>query len=185
METDGRKTKTLRIPLVYVKDKQAFEKSGGTLKLLGKITELARKWKKEGIELIHIVDMDAERGSSANFDIYDQLTYFMHVEVEGAGYDKLMKRLLGVDVRVVVPVPSKIDLKKYAEKKRLIVGKVEKIEGGKGAYDDVFDIIYSGASSEELEKLLKTGKRIIVDGELKTKNEKKLFGRILPISKIL
>jgi len=165
----------LKIPLIYVKDKQAFKKEDGTLKLIGKPAELAREWQKEGIKLIHIIDLDAVNRNSSNFDIYDTLTYFINVEVEGARDERAIARLLDVNARVVVELPTPIKLSKFSDKKRLLVGKIEHL---KDANDDVFDLYYTGTDEKTAEKLLKTKKRIILTSLIKIKGKNKPFGMV-------
>ncbi len=165
----------LKIPFIYVKDKQAFKKEEGVLKLIGKPSELAREWKKEGIKLVHIVDLDAINGNNANFDIYDTLTYFINIEVEGARDEKAVAKLIDVNARVIIELPTPIKLSKFSEKKRLLVGKIEKI---KDANDDVFDLYYTGTDEKEVVKLLKTKRRIILTSLVKLKGKIKPFGMV-------
>src|SRR3990167_2673438 len=112
----------LKAKLVYLKDKQFFEKVG-TLRLVGKPIETAKKLKDQGFELLHIIDLDAQRGIETNFDVYDKLTYLMHVQVE-CDREEFIERLLGINARVVIILPTKLDLKKFKDKNRLLVGKI-------------------------------------------------------------
>lgn len=164
----------LKIPLIYLKDKQAFTKEDGTLKFLGKPADLAREWKKEGVKLIHVIDLDAMNKNSVNFDIYDTLTYFINVEIEGITDEKAIKKLLEINARVVVELPTNFKLSKFSDKKRLLVGK---ITNQKDITDDVFDIYYCGTEEKAAEKLLKTKRRIILTNLIALKG-KKPFGMV-------
>lgn len=179
----------MEIPLIYIKDKQAFIKKGGVLKLVGKPGELVKHLKKEGTELIHIVDLDAMNGSTTNFDVYDGLTFFMHIQVEGAKTEQMVKKLLEINARVVVPLPAPeaIHLEKFKNKKRLLVGKICEPEFEESAnetvFASVFDLFYCGDSEPAILMLLKTKRRILLQGKLagKIKGKKlaaKLFGII-------
>ena len=99
-----------------------------------------------------------------NFDIYDHLTYVVNIQVEGAaatGSEKLIKRLLKIKARVVVPLPSKLVLSGFVEKKRLLVGRIGK--NFKGDAGEVFDIIIGAEDKPNSERFKKTDKRIIID----------------------
>jgi phosphoribosylformimino-5-aminoimidazole carboxamide ribonucleotide (ProFAR) isomerase len=165
----------LKIPLIYLKDKQAFRKEDGTLKIIGKPADLARDWKKEGVKLIHIIDMDAMNGNTTNFDVYDTLTYIMNVQVEGANTEKMIAKLLNVDARVIIELPTKLNLSKFSEKKRLMVGK---ITDAKDMSNDVYDIYYPGTDEKTAEKLLKTKRRIILTSTIKINSRIKPFGKV-------
>ena len=164
---------TMKIPVIYLRDKQAFSNKTNRLAILGKPIDLAKKLKKEGADLIHIVDLDLEKGNIVNFDTYDHLTYFIHAQVEGARDEKTVKRLVDVGMRTVIPLPTLLNLKKFSKNKRLLVGKITNPED---ASDDVFDLLYSGTKKEELESLLKTGRRIISLNNIIVKGKQKLFG---------
>jgi uncharacterized protein related to proFAR isomerase len=71
----------IRIPLVYLKDKQFYVKQKGVLRILGNAVEIAKELGSR-YRLLHIVDLDLKKGSTANFDIYDKLTYFVNIQVE-------------------------------------------------------------------------------------------------------
>ncbi|MBI2079961.1 hypothetical protein HYT84_04285 [Candidatus Micrarchaeota archaeon] len=165
------KNEPLKIQLIYVKDKQAFVKEEGVLRLIGKPIELANKWKKEGIKLIHIIDLDASLGSSTNFDLYNSLTYLINIQVEGVKDEKLLEKLLSIGARVVVSLPTKIDLRKFEDKKKLLVGKINAVTNT----ESVHDLILESESKEILE--LAKGRRLIVFGEKKRKFE--AFGVII------
>ncbi|MFA6531189.1 MAG: HisA/HisF-related TIM barrel protein [Candidatus Micrarchaeia archaeon] len=174
----------MKIPLIYVKDKQAFIKKGGVLKLVGKPSELVKKLKKDGVELVHIVDLDAINGSTTNFDVYDSLTFFMHIQVEGAKTEQMVKKLLEINARVVVPIPfpEAIHIEKFKDKKRLLVGKICEPEHSESTnetvFASVFDLLYCGNSEPDIRMLLKTKRRILVQGKVESKLASKLFGAI-------
>ena len=48
----------MEIPIVYLKDKQMFRKEKGVLRFIGNAVEVARKMKKDGVKLIHIIDQN-------------------------------------------------------------------------------------------------------------------------------
>ncbi len=148
----------MKIPLIYLKDKQAFIKSGTTMRFIGKPIDIAKKMKAEGSVLLHIIDLDAKKGSESNFDVYDKLTFFINIEVECGETERFIKRLLEIKARVVVDLPSKINLGKFKGHKRLLVGKIKK--GYTGDAEEVFDIILE----EPTEKLVSKFKdrRLIV-----------------------
>ncbi|MBS3068537.1 hypothetical protein J4450_07560 [Candidatus Micrarchaeota archaeon] len=148
----------LKAKLVYLKDKQFFEKVG-TLRLVGKPIETAKKLKDQGFELLHIIDLDAQRGIETNFDVYDKLTYLMHVQVE-CDREEFIERLLGINARVVIILPTKLDLKKFKDKNRLLVGKIK--NDYTGEISDVYDLIIEDAKQESVKKFSKLGKRILV-----------------------
>jgi hypothetical protein len=142
----------LEIPVIYVKDKQAFTKSDGILRLLGNPVFLAK--------LIHIIDEDAKKGLATNLDIYDKLTLFMNIEVECGEHEEIIEKLLGMKARIVFRLPTKLDLGKWKDKKRLLVGIVE--SDYKGKAEGVHDVILEKADKEKIKKFRDLGKRIIV-----------------------
>lgn len=161
----------IKAKLYYIKEKQAFKKDEGVLILIGKPIDIAKKAKNEGATLIHIIDLDAQTGSKANFDIYDKLTYMVNIEVEGPTDPVFIEHLLSINARVVIQLPTKLDLNKWKEKMPLLVGR---ITGGTNKIADEYktedvpgieqvqDIIIENADAELMEKLAATGKRIII-----------------------
>ncbi|MBI5051178.1 hypothetical protein HZC08_00295, partial [Candidatus Micrarchaeota archaeon] len=129
----------IRIPLIYLKDKQAFFKEAGTLRLAGKPTDLAKKWKKEGVKLIHIVDLDAQAGKTTNFDLYDALSYVINIQVEGVESEEFIEKLVKIGTRIVIALPTNIDLKKFKEYKKLLVGKINQVTDIENVYDVILD----------------------------------------------
>jgi hypothetical protein len=174
---------TLDIPLLYVKDKQAYKKGEGTLRSIGNPSQIARKLSESGAKLIHIVDLDALRGSSSNMDIYDGLTFYVNIEVESSEDEKLVGKLLAVKSRVVLELPAKTQLSKWVKSERLLVGTVG--PKYKGNAEGVHDVIIEGANDMIVERLVGLGKRVIVHeadyGKLKTKNQKLVWGVLRPI----
>lgn len=158
----------LEVPLIYIKDKQAFRKINGTLKILGNAVEIARKLSRE-YKLIHIIDLDLKKGNNANFDIYDKLTYFINIQVE-CDEEKTIERLFGLKARVVVKLPTKLPLEKWNE--RLLVGVIKNNEDASG----VHDVIILNPTKERMEKYKE--KRIIVYNE-KWDKKTKVWGVIL------
>ena len=146
----------LKIPLFYVKDKQAFRTREGSLRLLGKPIDIAKRLKNDGFRLIHIVDLDALKGLSTNLDIYDSLTYFINVQVECAPVDALVKKLLLFRCRVVIP-PSGLDLSKIREK-NLLVARVSK----DNPVEDFHDVLIENSDDKLVKKFKQKGKRVII-----------------------
>lgn len=162
----------LIIPLIYVKDKQAFIKERGILRLLGKPIDIANNLKEEGYKLIHIVDLDALDGLSTNLDIYDALTYFINVQVECAPKEQLVKKLLSFRCRVVIP-PSNLDLSAIKEK-NLLVAKFSKET--KGNLEDFHDVLIEDADDNSVKKFKKLGKRVLVFEKDKEKIKEDVWG---------
>lgn len=153
----------LHARLMYIKEKQVFSNENNILKLVGKPIDTAKQWKKEGNELLHVVDLDALKGMKTNFDIYDKLTYLMHVEVECGENEEFIEQLLKINARVVINLPTKIDLKKFLKKKRLIVGKIaSNYEENMENFDNVNDVIIENADLEAVKKYSKLKKRVLV-----------------------
>ncbi|HLD60478.1 MAG TPA: hypothetical protein VI912_05750 [Candidatus Bilamarchaeaceae archaeon] len=152
----------MEIPIVYLKDKQMFRKEKGVLRFIGNAVEVARKMKKDGVKLIHIIDQNLEKGGTTNLDIYNHLTYFINIQVELTD-QKIIEKLLNIRVRIVLDLPTKLPLDKWET--RLLVGRVS---NEKTEVDKVYDLILD---QEELIESFK-GKRIIFNG----KTKKKVFG---------
>lgn len=165
----------MKIPLIYLKDKQAFSKRKGVMYLLGNPVETAKKLKNEGYILIHIIDLDAKKGMETNFDVYDKLTYFINIEAECGNHERFIKRLLEIKTRVVINLPSEIDLKKYSEHKRLLVGKIGKDYSGNA--EEVHDLILE-EPTEKLFSRFKDRRLIVYE---KYKGKEKVWGIISSI----
>ena len=143
----------MEIPLIYLKDKQAFVKKEKTMRFVGKPIDIAKKLKDKGCVLLHVVDLDAKKGSETNFDVYDKLTFFINIEVECGEKEHFIKRLLEIKARAVINLPSKLNLEKFAEHKRLLVGKIKKDYSGDAT--EVHDIILEKPTKELLSKFKK------------------------------
>lgn len=163
----------MRIPLIYIKDKQAFRKEDNILRFIGSPVELARRFKKEGYRLIHIVDLDALSGSSTNLDMYNSLTYIINVQVECAPDDELVKKLLTLKCRVVLS-PSKLDLSEIREK-RLLVAKVSKPADVRAFHD----VVVVDATDEFVGKFAAMGKRVMIYEKDRKKVKEKVWGVIV------
>jgi len=172
----------LKIPIIYVKDKQASRKDQGMLRLIGNPVFVARDMKQEGVKLIHIIDEDAKRGISNNLDIYDKLTFFINIEVECSENEMILGKLLEKKVRVVIKLPAKTDLSKWKGNERLLVGIAP--SGYNGDAQGVHDVIIEDADDKKVERYAALGKRIIVNEAdyKKLKTKKKVFGVLLPIT---
>ena len=142
----------LEVPILYLRDKQAFKKTNGTLRILGNAVEVAKKL-GEKYKLLHIIDLDLKKGSTANFDIYDKLTYFTNIQVECEN-EIAAERLLELKARIVLQLPTKLPLEKW--NKRLLVG----IVTGKEDAGKVHDVILKNPTKENIEKY--KGNRIMV-----------------------
>lgn len=158
----------MRIPLVYMRDKQFYAKHKGVLRLIGNAVEIAKKLSEE-YELLHIIDLNLNKGSTANSDVYDKLTYFTHIQVECEN-EKMAERLLELKARVVLKLPTKLPIERWNE--RLLVG----IVTGKEDAEGVHDIILKNPTKEKIEKY--KDKRIIVF----EKSKEKAWGIIFSFS---
>ena len=170
------------IPLIYLKDKQAFTKQDGPMRLLGKPQDVAKSLHEGGCMLIHFVDMNALAGASTNFDVYDGLTYFINVEVECAPRAELVHKLLSIKCRVVLPpADSKggMDVTEMREKK-LLVAKIP--PGYKGEAAGFHDVILEEADKAGVERFASLGKRVIIYDKDKGKAKGRVWGVITPSS---
>ncbi len=164
----------MRIPLICIKDKQAFRKEDNLLRFIGNPVEVAKKFKKEGYKLIHIVDMDALSGLSTNLDMYDSLTYIINVQVECAPVEDLVKKLLSLKCRVVLP-PSSLDLSAIREK-RLLVARVSKPEAD---VKDFHDVVVEDADDAMVKAFASMGKRVLIYEKDLKKVKEKVWGVII------
>ncbi|MDO8553679.1 MAG: hypothetical protein Q7S22_02640 [Candidatus Micrarchaeota archaeon] len=168
----------IKAKLLYLKDKQFFAIVDGARRFLGKPMDVGKKLKKEGYDLLHIIDEDLKRDSDTNFDAYNSLTYLMNVEVECGDKDKLLIKLLTVKVRIVVKLPTKLDLGKYKESK-LLVGSID--ADFDGNVEHVNDLIIESATNESIEKFSKSNRILVYEKDfdkLNEKSKKKVFGVI-------
>lgn len=166
----------LSAPVIYIQGKKAYRKDLGTLRPMGSAIKVAKKLRERlGTELIHIVDLDALKGNKSNYDIYDHLTFIMYIQVEVRPDPKMINPLLDMGARVVIDLPTKLDLKQFAEKKRLLVGRMA--PGYKGPIEDVFDIYLDGESEAKVKELMRKKKRVMVNKEQNAKS-KNVFARI-------
>ncbi len=162
----------LRIPLMYIKDKQAFAENG--LTLLGNPVDLAKRLKADGYKLVHIIDQDALKGLSTNLDVYDKLTYVINIEVECRPTLDLVRKLLSLRCRVVL-APSALDISGI-EEKNLLIAKIT--PEYTGPLDDFHDVLIRNADSTSIKRFSEAGKRVIVY-EKDKKPEEKVWGVIL------
>lgn len=146
----------LEIPLIRVRHKQVFRED--MLTLAGKPVDVARRLKEAGTKLIHIVDEDALAGLSSNLDIYNDLTFFINVQVECAPVDALVKKLLSLKCRVVL-APGALDVSRYREKKLLVAKVPAGYGGGLGGFHDV---LVEGADDASVARFSAMGKRVLV-----------------------
>ena len=163
----------LKIPLFYVKDKQAFSKSGSIPRLLGNPVEIAKDLKNDGCKLIHIIDEDALKGMTKNLDVYSAMTFFINVQLECAPREEIVRKLLSLRCRVVLPPDT--DISSYGEK-NLLVAKLP--SGYKGKAEGFRDVIVD--NEKDAERMIGLKKRVMFVGE-ESKN-KKLWGQISPLS---
>ncbi|NYZ60428.1 hypothetical protein H0O01_01890 [Candidatus Micrarchaeota archaeon] len=163
----------MEVPIILVKGKQAFKKSMGSMRLLGNAANLVKKLSEE-YALFHIVDMDALNGNKSNFDLYDNLTYFTHVQVECKPDEKLIGALLAMEARVVVDLPSKLDFEKFGKKKSLLVGKVK--PGFAEPFPPIREILLDGKDDELAKRILSEDKRLFVLKEHYPKGFRRAFG---------
>lgn len=161
------------IPIIYLRDKQAFRKEGHMLRLAGKPLDMAKELKKGGCMLIHIVDMDALSGMTKNLDIYDNLTYVINVQVECAPEPALIMKLLSLKCRVVLPPSAPIASMK---EKRLLVARIP--GGYAGDAEGFHDVILEDADDALVRRFAALGKRVIIFQKDREKVKEKVFGVI-------
>jgi hypothetical protein len=142
---------------MYLRDKQAFRKEGGAMRLAGKPIDIAKAHKQDGVKLIHIVDLDALSGIPKNLDVYDNLTFIINVQVECAPKAEMVMKLLSLKCRVVLP-PS-FDASGLREKK-LLVAKIPK--GYAGDAGGFHDVVLEDADAASVMRFDSLGKRVIV-----------------------
>ena len=162
----------MHIPQYIIKDKQAFTKG---MRMAGKPIDMAKKLKGE-TELLHLVDSDALKGMPTNLDVYNSLTFVINVQVECAPKEEIVKKLLSLKCRVVLP-PS-FDTSNLKEKK-LLVAKFGKDYDGKA--DGFHDVIIEDADDGSVERFSSYGKRVMVyeaDYQLLKKTKKLVWGVI-------
>lgn len=162
----------LRIPLIYIRDKQAFTKEGGILKLLGKPVDVAKRLQEKGYKLIHIIDEDALKGLSKNLDVYNDLTFFINVQVETAPKDELVKKLLSYRCRVVLS--SDMDVSEIREK-NLLVAKLSK--GSKTELTDFTDVLLEESDDGLVRKFKNMKKRVMIYE--KDKGKEQVWGMVI------
>lgn len=93
---------------LILKDKQFYRYD---MKLLGGIDKVEDL--KSEVTLLHIRDLDLERGKLKNLDVYDKLTYYIHVQVEIPKENNDIWQLIDLDVRLV-GIPEQIsNINKY------------------------------------------------------------------------
>jgi uncharacterized protein related to proFAR isomerase len=149
---------SIKVPVIYIKDKQAFAKKAGALRFLGNATETAKKLSKQ-YKLLHIIDLDLNNGNESNFDIYDKLTYFINIQVECTDNisEKIIERLLELKARVVLKLPAAF-LEKFEKQERLLVGIVSSEEDA----SMVHDVLLLNPTKESIRKYSRQGKRIML-----------------------
>lgn len=161
------------VPVLYVKGKQVFRRDMGSMRLLGNAANFIRKLSEE-YTLFHIVDMDALNGNKSNFDLYDNLTYFTHVQVECKPDQKLIGALLQMGARVVVDLPSELDFEKFGKKKSLLIGRVK--PGFAGPFPPIREILLDGKDDELARRILNEDKRLFVKKDSYPKGFRRAFG---------
>lgn len=166
------------VPVLYVKGKQAFRREMGSMRLLGNAANLIRKLSEEH-PLFHIIDLDALNGNRSNFDLYDHLTYFTHVQVECRPDEKLISALLKIEARAVVDLPSGLDFEKFGKKKSLIIGRVK--PGYSGPFPPIREILLDGKDDELAKRILSEDKRLFVLKEHYPKGFRRAFGILFPL----
>jgi uncharacterized protein related to proFAR isomerase len=168
----------IRAKSLHLKDKQFFEMSDGIMRFIGKPTDVAKKLKDEGYELIHILDVDALKGLKTNYDVYNHLTFTINIEVDCGDREDLITHLLTVKSRVIISLPTKLDLKKYKETK-LMVGKIAATFDGDSSA--VNDLIITDANNDSVAKFSKSNRVLLYKTDfdnLNDKSKKKVFGVI-------
>ena len=83
----------------------------------------------------------------------------MNIQVE-CNDERFFHKLLSVGARVVINLPTKIDLKKFSTHKKLLVGKISTTY--EGSVDEVYDLIIKDADLDGVKNYHKKGKRVLV-----------------------
>ncbi|WP_282938077.1 bifunctional 1-(5-phosphoribosyl)-5-((5-phosphoribosylamino)methylideneamino)imidazole-4-carboxamide isomerase/phosphoribosylanthranilate isomerase PriA [Corynebacterium auriscanis] len=100
-------TKLTLLPAVDVADGQAVrltQGAAGTETSYGSPLEAALEWQNAGAEWIHLVDLDAAFGRGSNFDILNEVTGALDIDVELSGGirdDESLERALSTGCRRV------------------------------------------------------------------------------------
>lgn len=142
---------------MIIRDKVAFREEGGVLRQTGKPMDILRKIPKE-TKFLHIVDLNAKNWNITNFDLYDAMTQLINIEVEVAAKEEIVKKLLAMRARAVLNLPCKMDLEKFKESRKLLVGKTD----GSELSEEVYDYYIETGDLELIKKIAKQGKRIFV-----------------------
>ncbi|MCX2163198.1 bifunctional 1-(5-phosphoribosyl)-5-((5-phosphoribosylamino)methylideneamino)imidazole-4-carboxamide isomerase/phosphoribosylanthranilate isomerase PriA [Corynebacterium auriscanis] len=106
MSQNANTTLTL-LPAVDVADGQAVrltQGAAGTETSYGSPLEAALEWQNAGAEWIHLVDLDAAFGRGSNFDILNEVTGALDIDVELSGGirdDESLERALSTGCRRV------------------------------------------------------------------------------------
>ncbi|MBU0585971.1 hypothetical protein KJ780_00510 [Candidatus Micrarchaeota archaeon] len=148
---------------IILRDKLVFKEEQGTLRQTGKALDLLQNISND-TGILHIVDLNAKNGNMTNFDLYDHLTYKVNIEVECAPKEELVKKLFLLGARTVLELPCKLDLQKFNEKRRLLVGKTD------GKVDErVHDYYLESDDLEKVKELSKKGRVLIYSKTIKEK----------------
>lgn len=162
MVEKGIKTQTpepLKVPIIYIKDKQAFANADGIMRLLGPAVETIKKL-AEKYGLFHIIDLDLKNGNWANFDIYDKLTYFTHIQIECED-ENAIERLLKINARVVVHLPTRLPLERW--NRRLLAGIAESASDNiSGVNDVIIACDHEKTIAEIMKKCAREKKRVMI-----------------------
>ena len=176
------KEKPLQVPLIYLRGKQLFAKDAGVMRLVGKPTDVAKKLSEKEYKLLHIIDLDSSGSISPNFDVYDDLTSFINIQVEcskGQMKIEFAKSLTAIKSRVVIKLPASFDLL-LSKNERLLVGRIS--SEYVGSVDGIYDLIIDGANDETIKRFNKTKKRLITyqkDYEKLKKENQKLIWAVI------
>ncbi len=150
---------------IIIRDKAALREAEGTLRQIGNPMDILRNLPEE-VKILHVVDLNARTGNVTNFDLYDHMTYRLNIEVECAPRETLVKKLLSLGARAVLGLPCALELEKFENSKRLLVGKVS----GKERDGRVYDYYLESEDIKEVKGLAKEGKRVLLHS--KTISEK-------------
>lgn len=142
---------------MIIQDKLALREQGGILRQAGRPMDILNSLPKD-IKLLHVLDLNAKNGNTTNFDLYDHITYALNLEVETSAVEKTVKMLLARKARVVLELPCALDLGKFAESRRLFVGKTD----GKEKNKDMHDYYIETEDLPVVKKLAKEGARVLL-----------------------
>lgn len=142
---------------IFLRDKVLFRNEGGIFRQVGNPMDALRTF-PDDVKILHIVDLNAKDGNTTNFDMYNHMTYNRNIQVEIGAREELVKKLIALKARAVLELPCPLDLGRFSESKRLLVGRIT----GDERSEDVFDYYLESEKMELVKKIVKGGKRVFL-----------------------